>query len=178
MWLGRQWSRTQVCFRAILFPSSWVPTGFIINFYAVLYRRPCLILVCYIPPSSTLQFCVGQWQFSTMAQFPATPVIWLGDFNMVLNPALNRMHLSSAPLLHLPLDKVIYLRILLWRTLGVKFFNHSSVFLFLCNAFSHVPHRFYSGAQYPATSDGGARCWVSRWCRVGWGTGGHQTGFT
>lgn len=57
--------------------------------HATINRSPILILACYIPPpySST----IVKEGLAFMSQHPRVPAIWMGDFNMTLSPALDRM---------------------------------------------------------------------------------------
>lgn len=49
-----------------------------------------LLLAIYIPPP--FQFTVLREGVTFMTQHPTVPAIWLGDFNMVINLLLDRLH--------------------------------------------------------------------------------------
>lgn len=64
-----------------------------------LYGEPFLLLACYIPPP----FCteVITEGFAFMSHFPSIPAVWLGDFNNVLDPSLDRTRVGTSPSGHM-----------------------------------------------------------------------------
>lgn len=52
-----------------------------------------LLLAYYVPPP--FQFNILTEGLAFMSQFPTVPAIWLGDFNTVVDPSLDR--LASVP---------------------------------------------------------------------------------
>lgn len=56
-------------------------------------RLELLILAYYVPPP--FHFAVIQDGLTFMAQYLTIPAIWLGDFNMVTDPLIDRMDLGA-----------------------------------------------------------------------------------
>lgn len=71
----------------------WNPQGRFIFLHCTLYGMQYLIMAYYIPPPYNSNL-VNEG-FLYMAQHPTIPAIWLGDFNMILNPAADRLQLSQ-----------------------------------------------------------------------------------
>lgn len=57
------------------------------------YGEPFLLLAFYIPPPFSAT--VVMEEFSFMARYPTTPAIWLGDFNITLRPALDKLQTAQ-----------------------------------------------------------------------------------
>lgn len=70
------------------------PQGRYIFLYAMFGRFEVLILAYYVP--SPFQSAVIQDGLTFMAQYPTVPAIWLGDFNMFIDPLIDRLE-SGAP---------------------------------------------------------------------------------
>lgn len=71
------------------------PQGRFVFLHGTIYGKPYLILACYIPlPYNSAVINAG---FLYMAQYPTTPAIWLGDFTMVLNLTMDRLHTLPLP---------------------------------------------------------------------------------
>lgn len=49
-----------------------------------------LLLAFYIPPP--FQFAALKEGVAFMTQHPTVPAIWMGDFNMVIDPLMDRLH--------------------------------------------------------------------------------------
>lgn len=56
--------------------------------HALIGGNPVLVLACYVPPPFSLEVITGGLAY--MAQNPTVPAVWMGDFNMTMNPALDR----------------------------------------------------------------------------------------
>lgn len=64
--------------------------------HATINGSPILILSCYVPPPyNSLVIKEG---LAFMTQYPSIPAVWMGDFNMTLTPALDRMGTLDPPL--------------------------------------------------------------------------------
>lgn len=57
--------------------------------HATINGSPILILACYVPPPYNSN--VVKEGLAFMLQYPAVPAVWMGDFNMILTPALDRL---------------------------------------------------------------------------------------
>lgn len=60
---------------------------------AKLYGEMILLMAFYVPPPFQTSSLVEGFNF--MALHPNVPAMWLGDFNNVLDPTLDRMTSSS-----------------------------------------------------------------------------------
>ena len=60
---------------------------------AKVYGEPLLILAFYVPPPFSVSIILEG--LSHMAKYPTTQVVWLGDFNTVLNATLDKLHTSQ-----------------------------------------------------------------------------------
>ena len=70
------------------------PNGRYVFLHAKLYGEPFLLMAFYIPPPfSTTVVLEG---FTFMSRNPSVQVIWLGDFNTTLCPALDRLQTTQA----------------------------------------------------------------------------------
>lgn len=56
--------------------------------HAIMGEMPVLLLACYVPPPYSSE--VVKEGLSFMAQYPTVPAVWMGDFNMTMNPYLVR----------------------------------------------------------------------------------------
>lgn len=55
-----------------------------------------LLLAFYVPPP--FQFAILKEGVAFMSKHPTVLAIWMGDFNMVIDPLLDRLHSSTTPL--------------------------------------------------------------------------------
>lgn len=62
---------------------------------ALIGGNPLLVLASYIPPPFALE--VERKGLAFLARNPSTPAVWMGDFNMVMNPALDRPLQEGSP---------------------------------------------------------------------------------
>lgn len=66
------------------------PLGRYVFLYAAIYGEPIPLLALYVPsPFNSIILTNG---FSFMALYPSVPAAWLGDFNMTLDPSLDKLH--------------------------------------------------------------------------------------
>lgn len=70
------------------------PQGRFTFLHCTLFGTQYLIMAFYIPPPYTSNLAVEGFLY--MAQQPTIPAIWLGDFNMVFNPAADRLQLNPS----------------------------------------------------------------------------------
>lgn len=61
--------------------------------YASIGGLEVFLMAFYIPPP--FQFAVLQEGGAFMAKHPTVPAIWLGDFNMTIDPTFDRLSLTK-----------------------------------------------------------------------------------
>lgn len=120
------------------------PEGRYVFLKVKIHGDPILLLAYYVPPP--FQFSTLTKGFDFMAMYPNTPAIWLGDFNTVLDPTLDRLAGSLSTTA--PRHPTRFARLLddfnlvdTWR------YKHPTLRAYSCFSTSYVPHRSYSYIQ-------------------------------
>lgn len=62
--------------------------------HATLQVSQILLLACYVPPPYSSE--VVNKGLAFISQYPGVPAVWMGDFNMTMTPALDRLAPSIA----------------------------------------------------------------------------------
>lgn len=62
---------------------------------ALVGGNPVLVMASYVPPPFTTEVVMKGLAY--LAKYPTTPAVWMGDFNMTMNPALDKPDQGGAP---------------------------------------------------------------------------------